>query len=597
MLSSYTSRHLARNIADSLERSPEAPAVLGDHPLTNRQLDLLSRACVAALRENGVGPGDIVALDSALDSRFLAALVAVVRSGAAYVGLDFADGAHAATVAGVVRPPAWVTHPGRPVPAGAAAVLLDDAVDPAGRARAGDPAADATVPSDAFQAVFTSGSLGARKAVLTTYQGVTNRVRWFLDTYSPRPGSVVAVHKDVSLVGSPIEMLTGLLAGAPLLFIDKHTVLDPEAFWSVMSEYRVTHLFGSPPVLQLLLDGAAEPDAATTLEVVTSSAQSLSTSLAGRWTKKLPGTRLLNMYGLSEAASNVTCFDVTEAATAQDDGSVPVGRPIPGCDVRVLGADGQPVPDGATGEVHVGGVCLARGYLDRPEETEDRFVSGPDGVRLFRTGDVGRWSEHGLEILGRTDTQIKIRGFKVLPEEVEAVLAGLPGVRLAAVAPVGDPLDAQDIVALVEGTGPLDVDALARLSSPRLPAHARPGRIVQVPAIPLTVSGKPDRARLAQLLDTDRPTAAQAAHGLSATEELVRSVWLRILDKDTADRTDDFFQTLGGHSLKATNAIAVLRRETGVKVPLRLIFDHPVLADFAAALDAFTAAREAGVRA
>jgi peptide synthetase PhsB len=573
--------------------------VLGDHPLTNRQLDLLSRVCAAALRENGVGPGDIVALDSALDSRFVVALVAVVRTGAAYVGLDFADGAQATAVKGAVQPAVWVTQAGRPVPAGAVVVLLADAADAldlAGPAQADDPVAHAAVPDDAFQTVFTSGSMGERKAVLTTYQGVMNRVRWFLDAYPPGPGSVVAVHKDVSLVGSPVEILTGLLAGAPLLFIDKHTVLDPEAFWAVLSEHRVTHLFGSPPILQLLLDGAAEPDATATLEVVTSSAQSLSTSLAGRWTKKLPGTRLLNMYGLSEAASNVTCFDVTETATAQDDGSVPVGRPITGCDVLVLGADGQPVPDGATGEVHVGGVCLARGYLDRPEETEDRFVSGPDGARFFRTGDVGRWSEHGLEILGRTDTQIKIRGFRVLPEEVEAVLAGLAGVRLAAVAPVGDPRDPQDIVAFIEGTEPLDVDALARLSSPRLPAHARPGRIVQVPAIPRTVSGKPDRARLVELLDTDRPAVASAAHGLSPTEELVQGVWLRILNKDTADRTDDFFQTLGGHSLKATNAIAVLRREMGVKVPLRLIFDHPVLADFATALDAFTAAQEVGVR-
>ncbi|MFD6548530.1 AMP-binding protein [Streptomyces sp. NPDC058398] len=595
MLSSNTSRHLARSIADSLERSPEATAVLGDQHLTNRQLDLMSRACVSALNENGVGPGDVVALDSALDSRFVAALLAVVRTGAAYVGLDFADTGQATTVADSVQPTAWVTRPGRPVPAGAATVLLDDTVEPPDPARATEPANAVTAPDDAFQVVFTSGSLGARKAVVTTYQGVLNRVLWFLDAYPLRPGSVVAVHKDVSLVGSPVEMLTGLLAGAPLLFLDKHTVLDPEAFWSALAEHRVTHLFGSPPLLQLLLDGAAEPDA-TTLDVVTSSAQSLSASLAGRWTKKLPGTRLLNMYGLTEAASNVTCFDVTGTATAQDDGSVPVGTPITGCDVRVLGPDGQPVPDGTTGEVHVGGVCLARGYLDRPEETAERFVSDPDGARLFRTGDLGRWTEHGLEILGRTDTQIKVRGFKVLPEVVEAVLAGLPGVWLAAVIPVGDPLDAQDIVAFVEGAGPLDVDDLARQSSPRLPTHARPGRIVQVAELPRTVSGKPDRARLAELLDTDRPAAAPAADGLTATEELVRGIWLRVLEKDTADRADDFFQTLGGHSLKATNVIAVLRRETGVKVPLRLIFDHPVLADFAAALDAFTAARESGAR-
>ncbi|MGW4807212.1 non-ribosomal peptide synthetase, partial [Kitasatospora sp. NPDC004272] len=475
---------------------------------------------------------------------------------------------------------------------GRTALALDPAAPPGRAGRAGRPGTHpGPDPQDAFQAVFTSGSLGRPKCVTTTYAAVANRLDWFLETYPLLPGDVVAVHKDVSLVGSPVEILTGLLGGAALCFLDRDTLLDPDELWEAVEEHRVSHLLASPPVLELLLASAPPAGGGAALRLAASSAQGLSADLAGRWRRRFPRTRLLNMYGLTETASNVSCFEVTDDSPGHG-GTVPVGHPIPGCRIHLLGPGGHPVPAGETGEIHLGGVCLARGYTGPDGDTAARFVPGPPPgrERLFRTGDTGRWTDRGLEVLGRTDTQIKIRGYKVMPEEVEALLSALPDVTGAAALAVGDPLDARELVAFVEGPAGVDTAAAARALAQQLPAAARPSRIVQVARIPRTASGKVDRVRLPELLDAPAPAAPPPTASCAA---VVEAVWKRVLEVEQAGPDDDFFQTLGGHSLKATSAIAALRRELGVKVPLRMIFDRPVLADFVTALDAFTAERGA----
>ena len=308
----------------------------------------------------------------------------------------------------------------------------------------------------------------------------------------------------------------------------------------------------------------------------------------------LPGVRLFNLYGPSEYTTYATWTEVPHGRP----GPVSIGLPLANTRVYLVDADLHPAPLGVPGELLLAGAGLARGYLGRPALTAEKFVPDPfgePGGRLYRTGDLGRWSESaGLQFLGRIDHQVKVRGFRIEPGEIEAVLAAHPAVGGAVVAVRRDAAGDSRLVAWVvakDGTT-ADAAALRAHLRARLPEPMVPSAFVALPAFPLTPNGKVDRAALPDPGAAPAAPAAAYAEPRTDTERAVAEIWREVLGAGRVGRDDDFFE-LGGHSLVAGRVAARVRQRLAVEVPLTAVFDASTLAAFAAEIDRL-AARQAG---
>jgi acyl-coenzyme A synthetase/AMP-(fatty) acid ligase len=322
------------------------------------------------------------------------------------------------------------------------------------------------------------------------------------------------------------------------------------------------------------------------IERIVASGEALAPELVARVAQLLPQARLYNLYGPTEAA-----IDVSHWRCEPRDGeaaSVPIGHPIANLQLHVLDAALHPVPPGATGELYLGGAGLARGYLGRPSLTAERFVPDPfaAGARLYRTGDLARRRADGaLDYLGRIDTQVKLRGQRIEPGEIEALLRAAPGVHDAVVIV----RDEQLIGYVARGAqGALDTSALFAALREQLPAYMVPAQLIELDALPVTPNGKCDRNALPAPVREERAVAVAQ----TATEGELAAIWQRVLRVGPVGRDDDFF-ALGGHSLLATQANAQANLHWSLMLPLRTLFDERTLARCAAAIDRALAERGA----
>ncbi|MFG2043711.1 amino acid adenylation domain-containing protein [Dactylosporangium sp. NPDC048998] len=360
----------------------------------------------------------------------------------------------------------------------------------------------------------------------------------------------------------------------------------PAALTALIRRYGVTHLQCTPSLARSLL---AEPDpgALRRLRQLLLGGEPLDRDLVQRLAPHLSGS-LHNMYGPTETTVWSTA-DVVDYAGVSAAGPVTIGRPIAGTSLRVLDPHGRRVPLGVPGELYIGGAGVAAGYLGRPELTAERFVADPHdpAVVRYRTGDIVRVRRDGrLEYLSRNDHQVKIRGFRVETGEVEAALAGLPGVAQCVVVPHGLGTERAGLAAYLVAESPQRPPTPQELRTGlavHLPAYLIPSRFIVLDALPLTANGKLDRAALPE-------PAAVAESGTAfvppatPTEERICAIWRDVLQADRVGTADDFF-LLGGHSLLATQVVAALRQQFGVQVPLRTLFSTPTVAALAAAVD------------
>ena len=421
-------------------RTPSAPAVLSAAGrLTYRQLNEQANRLAHRLIKLGAAPGVPVGILLPRSPASLVAVLAVLKSGAPYLPLDpayplerlrFMVADSAATI--------LVTDPHR---AGDFPDLC--AINPSEADLADEHADDPPIrcgPDDVAYVVYTSGSTGAPHGVLGLHRGNTSRQRWMLGRF-PFGHNEVGSHKtSLSFFDSGGEMFLPLCAGAPVVVVSEEAGRDPVQLVSVLAEHRVTRLVAVPSLLRSILDTV--PDVGRRLSALRfchSSGEPLTPEVAGRWLAALPQCTLVDLYGSSELSADVTVDVITDAAQV---GSV--GRPVGNAQIYVLDDRLQPLPARFAGEIYVGGIVLARGYLGRPDLTAAKFVPDPiggTGARLFRTGDRGRWRHDGrLEYLGRVDHQVKIRGFRIELGEVEAALRAHPGVRAAVAAAVDGPV-------------------------------------------------------------------------------------------------------------------------------------------------------------
>ncbi len=544
-------------------------------------------ALAARLQARGVGPGERVAVALEPSAELVIALVAILRTGAAYVPLDPAyprerlafmlvDSAARLLVTTRALSGSFVADsPPR---------LELDACD--WQAPLPAPLSVADTPDSAACILYTSGSTGEPKGAVNLHRGAVNRCHWMWQEYGFGAGDVFCLRTSSNFVDSLWEIFGALVHGIPLVVLPGAAARDPALLVPLLARYGVTQLVLVPPLLRALLEyepalGARLPRLAT----IITSGEALPPDLWAQARTTLPAARLVNTYGTSEIWDATACDTSLLAGTPR---RIPIGRPLANVRCYVLDGRMQPVPPGVAGELCVGGVGVGGGYWRRPALTAERFVPdpfvpGPQAL-LYRTGDLARQLPDGsFECLGRSDRQLKLRGHRLEPGEIEALLRRCPGVRDAAVDLDGSGAQAR-LVAWVDTGDAQPRPELVAIVCERLPEPLRPSAWVWLTALPLTPSGKVDRSAL---LAPPHPGAAGPQSRMPAGEgELaVAALWAEVLGVAEVDATSSFF-ALGGHSLLAMRLLARASVRFGTTLTLQEFFAGPTVAGMAARLAA-----------
>ncbi len=579
---------LPQLLATAVERDPSAPAVMfEDRSWTYAEIDAESSRLARALIDRGLGPEDIVAVSLARSFESVLAIWAVAKTGAAFVPVDpnyppdrvaymLADSGAAigltlaATVSSLPDTVEWLA--------------LDD---PQSRAEV-EALSPAPVSFDervrALRAenpayvIYTSGSTGRPKGVPVTHSGLSDLAQEMVDRFGATAGSRTLHVASPSFDASVLEWLMAISVSAAMV------VAPPDAFagaelTELLRRHRVTHALITPAVLASL-----DPEGLDGLEMLVSGGEACPPDVVERWA---PGRRFLNAYGPTEATIMTHCSGALEPGRP-----VTIGTPVRNLGAYVLDSRLNPVAPGVAGELYVSGPALARGYRGRPGLTAERFVAGPDGTRLYRTGDLVRAPRSGddeLVYLGRNDFQIKIRGLRVELGEIDSALATCDGVDFAITVGRETPTGEMRLVSYVHSAGGVEIDAgeISETVSEMLPAHMVPSAIVVLDDVPLTPSGKVDRAALPE----PETVSVQFRPPATALEVAVAEEFGALLGVECIGLDDDLF-ALGGNSLVATRLAARLGERLGTRVPARLLFEHSTVGELAALIEPLAVGNE-----
>ncbi|WP_406688704.1 amino acid adenylation domain-containing protein [Saccharopolyspora sp. ID03-671] len=591
---------LARRFEERAARFPDRVAVsCAGEAVTYAELDADANRLARLLVERGAGPGTAVALALPRGIRLVAAVLAVLKTGAAYLPLDVRHPAERLRlVLDDVDPVALVTDSAHaeqlPVPA--TAVLDDPATgtDLAGRETGpltDDERTGPTGPEDIAYVIHTSGSTGRPKGVPVPHANVLRLFDAAAEHFDFGADDVWTLFHSCAFDFAVWELWGPLLHGGRLVVVPHEVSRSPGEFLDLLATEGVTVLNQTPSAFEQL--AAADDGRPLALRYVVFGGEALHPDRLRPWAERrgLDSPALVNMYGITETTVHVTHHRMTWADLDDPRRASVIGRPLADLRVHVLDASGRPVPPGVVGEMHVSGPGVAPGYLNRPELTEERFVPDPfgrPGTRAYRTGDLARRRRDGvLEYVGRADQQVKIRGFRVEPGEVEAVLAEHPAVARAAVVARARDGQPQLVGYAVPGSARPEPAELREHLAARLPEHMVPAACVVVDEFTLTANGKLDTAALPE------PDFAASAGGIPPStpeQALVCGLFAEVLGLPEVGVEDDFF-ALGGHSLLATRLLARLRAETGADVPISALFDAPRPAALAARIGAGTGAR------
>ncbi|MFC9249699.1 amino acid adenylation domain-containing protein, partial [Streptomyces sp. NPDC057136] len=581
-------------VAGRAAAAPEAVALIaGEQSVSYSELTARANRLAHHLRDAGVGAESVVAVCLERGPDMAVTVLAVWQAGAAYLPLDpeypaerleFMLADSGATV--------LVGH--RAAAADLTAVgSLDTVVwldDPATRtaltALPATPPSAPVHPDQLAYVIYTSGSTGRPKGVHLSHRGLVNLVTAQQAALGTDCDDIVLAFAPFSFDASVWELVMALAVGATLVVAEAPDRADPARLASLVTRSGVSVATVPPSLLDALRPG--DLDGVTTL---VTAGERLDAGLAAAWRKR---HRLFNAYGPTETT---VCASIAEVDALGAQGAPPIGAPIVNARVFVLDASMRCVPVGVPGELFVGGPQLARGYGGRRALTAERFVADPfavDGSRLYRTGDRVRWSADGqLEFLGRADDQLKVRGYRIEPLEIEAALVAHPGVRAAVVSAFGESTDRRLVAYLVPTDHTEGVPAVVELrafAGERLPEFMVPSLFVELAVLPLTPNGKTDRAALPEPAGFRTGSGGRYVAPATATEELLADVWARVLGVERVGVLDGFFE-LGGHSLLATQVVSRVREMFSVELPLAALFDRPTVRGLASFVD--SSARDA----
>lgn len=546
--------------------------------LSYGELNAQANRLAHLLIERGVGPESVVALVLPRTAGTVAAMLAVLKAGGAYLPVDPAYPAariaymlkdanpdlllhDLTTRSSVSSGPGLAVEDLEPLLAGRPSNDPDDLV----RRRPLSPLNPAYV-------IYTSGSTGAPKGVTGLHAGLVNRLEWFASEFPGQRRRRVLAKTSLSFIDGTTEVLGTLAYGGTLVMVDP---ASPAELPALVDEHRVERLTVVPSLLRALLP-APDVQALSGCRFWISSGERLDDRLAAAVAETFPGARLINLYGATEVSGDSLWSEYSG-------GDIPIGVPIAGTRCHVLDEKLRQVPVGEVGELYVAGAGLARDYYGRPALTAGRFVAEVDGLpgsRMYCTGDLVRRRLDGeLDYLGRADDQVKIRGFRIEPGEVAAALTGHPAVAQAAVAKWGDDHLVGYVVA---GRGAVvDPADVRRHTAGTLPAHLVPAAVVVLESLPTTPSDKLDRRALPA--PDFRPAAAGRAPR-NAREELLCGLFAEVLEVSAVGIDDDFL-ALGGHSLTATRLVNRIRSVLGAELDITALFDHGTVTDIARRLD------------
>ena len=577
-------------IADQARETPDAPALTFEGAtLSYAELDARANRLANRLRSLGVGPEVRVGLLLERSPEMVIALLGVLKAGGAYVPLDpgypaerlayMAEDAKAAVLLTQSHlAPLVEAHDGPVVSLDAEWASIETESDVA-------PSVE-TTPDALAYVIYTSGSTGRPKGAMNAHRGVVNRLLWMQDEYGLDATDAVLQKTPFSFDVSVWEFFWPLMTGARLVLARPDGHKDPAYLADLISREGITTLHFVPSMLQAFLE---EPglERCASLRRVVCSGEALPAELQARFFGRMPASaELHNLYGPTEAAVDVTYWACERDSERR---AVPIGRPVANTKIHVVEPNGVVAPIGVPGELCIAGVQVGRGYLARPGLSAEKFVPDPfspqPGARMYRTGDLARWTAEGvLEYLGRIDHQVKLRGFRIELGEIEAALAAHASVREALVIVREDAPGDRRLAAYVvpaDGERGVDLEELRTSLRERLPDYMVPGAWVVLAALPLTPNGKVDRKALPK---PDAESAEAYVAPRTPAEEILAGVWAELLRVERVGAGDNFFD-LGGHSLLATRLTSRVREAFGVELPLRAVFEAPVLSALAAEVE------------
>jgi amino acid adenylation domain-containing protein len=557
-----------------VERTPEAVAVVfEDKRVTYRELNQRANQLAHQLRKLGAGPEILIGIFMERSPDMVVSLLAILKAGAAYVPIDpkypqeriafiLDDGQVSALVTQqsvLERLPAHAIQ----------TICVDTEWETIAANSELNPAATA-IENNLAYVIYTSGSTGKPKGVAIAHRSTVSLLHWASENFSPDDLAGVLASTSVCFDLSVFELFAPLSWGGTVILAE-----DVLQLTELPAAGDVTLINTVPSAIIELLRMGGVP---ASVRTVTLAGEPLATPLVNQIYERLKVGRVFDLYGPSEDTTYSTC------ALRNSNGPTTIGRPIANTEIYLLDAHMQPVPIGVRGELHIGGDGLARGYLDRPDFTAEKYIpnafSAVPGARLYKTGDLARHLPDGnIEFLGRIDHQVKIRGFRIELGEIEAVLARHPGVHEAVVAVQKDASNEPRLIAYIvpkPGSPPEFPEVRSFLKS-RLPDYMIPSASVTLSALPLTPSGKVDRNAL-PAPDQSRPDLKESFIApRTPAEEGIARIWSEVLKLDQVGVHDNFFD-LGGHSLLATQVISRMREAFQIDLPLRDLFENPTVA-------------------
>ncbi len=575
-------RRLHQLFETQARRAPDATAQsCGERVLTyaalNRRANLLARR----LRAHGVGPETLTALFAPRSLEATVGILATLKAGGAYVPLDPTyPRERIAYMLDQVRAPVVLTLralTGRLPHSGAKTLILDETDPPARAGVVAEDAGAAATSDSAAYIIFTSGSTGRPKGVLGLHRGMVNRLAWYWRTFPFEAGETACLRTSLSFVDAVGELFAPLAHGVPAEVVDDATARDPILFADRLRRRRVTRMTLTPTLLRMMLAALGDFRARLPrLKHWFSSGEALPLDLERLFFARADGD-LYNLYGPSEASMETTYW---RCARDHSRSTVPIGRPLANARNYVLDAALNPVPVGVIGELFMAGPCLARGYLGQPGLTADVFIADPfaavPGERMYRSGDLVRRTADGvIEYLGRRDAQVKIRGHRIEPGEIEATLRDCPGVAEAAVAARENRAGFTQLAAYVAASAAtVEIAGVRAFLAGRLPAFMVPALITVLDALPKTGSGKLDRRALPEPAVDEPETDMPAADGDTAR---IAAIFAEVLGRSRVGPDQSFFH-LGGDSLMAVQVMSRLREAFSVEAPLRAFYEAPTAA-------------------
>ncbi|MFI6473593.1 amino acid adenylation domain-containing protein [Streptomyces sp. NPDC050516] len=564
---------LIERFEDQVRLRPGQLAVRSDDErLDYASLDRRANRLAHALIARGVRTDQLIGLHTGRSAELVVGVLGILKAGAAYLPLDpglpagrlahlVADAAPALVLSDASAPPdGWQSLP---------------AVEAEGLGDA--PPRVPVAPDDLAYVIYTSGSTGRPKGVAVTHSNVVNLFDHWLDRMGAAPGEAASMWSSIGFDASVHEILLPLTTGAALHLVPEELRGDPEALMDWLRTHRVTQAFLPPAFVKWIDEDPEHRLAGLALRRLLTGVESLPERALHRMTQALPGLRVLYGYGPTEATLYSTAYFDPQPLARQ----CPIGKPLANTRVYLLDEHLEPVPIGVPGELYIGGAGLARGYLGRPGLTDERFLPDPfvPGARVYRTGDLARWLPDGnAEYVGRGDEQLKLRGFRIEPAEIETALLEEPGVYEAAVFADRVATGEQRLVAAVGRSGGeprLPAEWRAALSR-RLPDYMIPALFIELPRLPQTPNGKLDRTALLELAHAGGPTQVNGASPRDHIELTLYQIWQRLLLQAEIGIGDNFFD-IGGSSISAIKLAHAIREAFGETLPVRDILQHPTI--------------------